>query len=175
MVTPPPGSQHQRTQEALPLGTQESKACPQSQLLSQQSEVLSHTGQGTHPECSPHRQAPVSLNPPWSGHGGCSSPRVGCQPRPFAGLGKSDRAGGALRHSPLPTQESGHSSVHVRTSRGILAFLGSTGARVRKKPLQLGGLEWGGLAFHCWKHRLGVRLVWASQDQELGETSCPLS
>lgn len=46
---------------------------------------------------------------------------------------------------------------------------------MRKKPLQLGGLEWGGLAFHCWTHRLGVRLVWASQDQELGETSCPLS
>lgn len=40
---------------------------------------------------------------------------------------------------------------------------------MRKKPLQLGGLEWGGLAFHCWKHRLGVRLVWASQDQELGD------
>lgn len=112
--------------------------------------------QGTPRECFSHRPAPVFPNPPWSGHGGCSSPQVGCQPRPFAGLGKSDRA---LRHSLLPTQENGHSSVHVRTSRGIPAFLGSTGAGVRKKPLQLGGLEWGGLAFHCWKHRLaGVGL-----------------
>lgn len=43
---------------------------------------------------------------------------------------------------------------------------------MRKKPQELGGLEWGKLGLHCWEHGLGVRLFWASQDQELEETSC---
>lgn len=98
-------------------------------------EVIGHMTQETHPECSPHRQALVSPSLPWSGAGACSSPQVGCQPGAFVGLGKR-----ALRQSPLPTQENGHSPAHVMAFGSIHPSISRLNRSLSKKEAT--GIRW---------------------------------